>query len=310
MTCTQHIAAAALLATLSTSANSAIFDRDDRQYVSATTGSPYAPVGLVTYGGLMRTYTTGFLVDDCHVLSSQVVLGFGQAPREKRAKFETGIGTPDHQSTRGTVVAAGGMNRHDTIQDRYEGGPRGWLLLRLDKCIGVTIGHVKLRTGPFSPDEFRNLQSVGYPVRRSRKKGLTIDPACSVYYGKGAIWFNDCATVRADGGDPIFRISTNEGKPEMEVYAIQLYGFKAKRPITRVPGRENQAVSMAELAPQIERYLSVRTGASGRGPAAESQASDALSHVSAGSSAPSNGHLLDTRVVSADDGSHSDSRAQ
>lgn len=297
----RKLATAALIASSATPSYSAIFDQDDRQYVLPTSGSPYSPVGLVTRGLLTRTVTTGFLVDDCHVLTSQIVTGYGEAPFGKRLKFQTGIGTADYQSTRATVIAAGGINRHDTIKERYESGPRGWLLLRLDRCIGARLGHVKLKTGPFSPDEFRNLQSAGYPVHRSREKGLTVDPACSVYFGYGPIWFNDCATVAADGGDPIFRISSGEGKPQMEVYAIQLYGFfKGRHPIARIPGRENEAVAMAQLAPQILPYLSLsnREG-SGVAKAAESKPTHALSKVRGSTGVSFDGNMLDARVVTA-----------
>src|SRR6476469_8389468 len=106
---------AVLLGIVATPAHSSIFDTDDRQYVSPAVGSAFSPVGLVVAGGPLSpwiSHTTGFLVDDCHILTSQGVLGYGQAPLGKRLTFGTGIGTPEQQSTKGTVIAAGGLRRN------------------------------------------------------------------------------------------------------------------------------------------------------------------------------------------------------
>ena len=305
---TRKFVGAALLAASATPTQALIFDRDDRQYVSAGEGSAYASVGLVTQGLILQYFTTGFLVDDCHVLTSQIALGYGQAPLGKRLKFQTAIGTPQHQTVRGTVVAAGGLKRHKTIEERYADRPRGWLLLRLDRCIGASLGHVTLKTGPFSPYEFSDLKSVGYPVRRDRKKGLTLDPSCRVLGGRGPIWVNDCATVKGDAGDPIFRLSATGGEPHMEVYAMQTYAFTSGQAIA---GRENQAVSMASIAPQIEPYLSMksRQGASDQG-ATNPKRSDALSRIGGSAGAPSYGSLLGTGLVTADQRPSSDRSVQ
>src|SRR5438270_2179524 len=164
------LASAAMLAATAAPAHSSIFDQDDREYVSPVEGSPYSPVGVVTRGVLMLSWTTGFLVDDCHVLTSQAVFGSGQPSLGERVKFEAGFGTPQFASTKGTVVAAGRSGRDRTIEERYERGGGHWVLLRLDRCLGAKLGHVALKTGPFSPYEFRDLKSAGYPAHRSRDK--------------------------------------------------------------------------------------------------------------------------------------------
>ena len=303
-----------MLSASASPAHSSIFDRDDRQYVSPAAGSPYSPVGLVRQGSTFSvwlSFATGFLVDDCHVLTSQTVLGTGQAPLGKRLKFQTGIGTPQEQSTKGTVVAAGGIKRHKTMEERYQDAPRTWLLLRLDKCLGATVGHVTLKTGPFSPYEFNNLQSAGYPVHRDRDQGLTIDPSCRIIAGRGPVWLNDCATVKADAGDPIFRISTSGGKPHMEVYAMQAYAFIHGQPIALTPGSENQAIPMSQVARQIETYLSPEARQeAGPADASQSQPVDALSYVGTSSGVHSDGPVLATRLAAAQQKSHSEGGAQ
>jgi hypothetical protein len=248
---------AALLGASATPAYSSIFDQDDRQYVTPALGLPYAPIGLVIQRGIiMASWTTGFLVDECHVLTSQIVTGYGQAPYGKRLRFETGMGTPEHQTTKGTVVAAGGFKRNRTALEQYERGGRDWLLVRLDKCIGASLGYVILKTGPFSPYEFRDLKSAGFPKHRDRQRGLTMDPSCRFIGALGTVWLNDCATVRGDAGDPIFRISRAGGNAQIEVYAMQSAGHNPGKPVPMSSGYENQAVPMYLVVPQIGPFLS------------------------------------------------------
>jgi hypothetical protein len=284
-----------------TPAQASIFDRDDRQYVSTEEGSPYSAVGLVTQGFLMRSFTTGFLVDDCHVLTSQGVLGYGQAPLGKRLTFKTGIGTPRQESTKGTVVAGGGFRRNRTAEEQFNRGGRDWVLLRLDQCIGARLGHVILKAGPFSLYEFRNLKSAGFPEHRNKKNGLTIDSSCRIIASRGTVWLNDCATVKGDAGDPIFRISTAGVKPQMEVYAMQSAGFPQRSAVSLRPGYENQAVPMALIAPQIAPYLSShREGQTGDLTASRSHRTDAIPYVGTSLSLASDRRLLDPSLGTAD----------
>lgn len=245
----------ALLMTAAAPSQSAIFDRDDRQYVSTPHGSPYAPIGKVIQGRLIYKWSTGVLVDECDVLTSQSAFGTGQTPVGRRLTFKAAFRTSQPVSSRGTVVAVGGYEPTSTSPERSALGGRDWLLLRLDECVGARLGYATLKTGPYSPYEFQNVQSAGYPMRRHSRE-LTLDPACAITYGAGSVWMNDCATVRGDSGDPIFRVSTSGGKPRLEVFAIQIAGYNSYKPIPANPKFQNQAVPVAVIAPEIERYLS------------------------------------------------------
>jgi V8-like Glu-specific endopeptidase len=259
---TYHIrkfAGAALLTAIAVPSQSTIFDRDDRQYVSTAPGSPYAPIGKVIQGRLIYKWSTGVLVDKCNVLTSQHVFGTGQTPVGKRLTFKAALGTPQRVSSTGTVVAVGGYEPTSTWAERSALNERDWLLLRLDKCIGASLGYAALKTGPYSPYEFENVQSAGYPVRRHSSKSLTLDPACRITYGIGSVWMNDCATVRGDAGDPLFRISAVGGKPRLEVMAIQVAGYNSYKPMPTNPKFQNEAVPIALIAPQIEPHLSTST---------------------------------------------------
>jgi V8-like Glu-specific endopeptidase len=296
------VVSAALVAALATPAQSSIFDRDDRQYVSTAEKSPYSPVGRVTQHNLiMRSFATGFLVDECHVLTSQIVLGYGQTPVGKRLTFETAVGTPQQESTKATVVAAGGFRRNRTSEEQYERGGRDWLLLRLDRCLGASLGYVTLKTGPFSPYEFRDLKSAGFPQQRSRRRGLTLDPSCRIIASRGTVWLNDCATVAGDAGDPIFRISGSGARPQMEVYAMQSAGFTRTNPVQLKPGYENQAVPMSLIASQIASYLSANgQRRAGESDTLTSQRADAVPHIGTSVGAASDRSLLDTSLGETD----------
>jgi hypothetical protein len=242
--------------------HSAIFGRDDREYASASRGSPYAPVGIVLRHVITRfhpyTVATGFLVDDCHVLTSQGAMNGKKSPVGSHLRFRSGLGTPYYRSTRGTIVAFGGQTeRIRTTESQMEGGARDWLLLRLDQCVGKTLGHVALKTGPFSPYEFRDLSSASYPRDRGKARGVTIDPSCMLLRTRGPMWVNDCALARGDAGAPIFRIAVTGATHQMVVYAMQSTGHLTNTPVQAASGYENQAIPMSVIAPQIERYLSV-----------------------------------------------------
>src|SRR5437763_571513 len=95
----------ALLTAIAVPSHSTIFDRDDRQYVSTAPGSPYAPIGRVIQRGLVyNKLSTGFLVDECNVLTSQSVFGNGQTPVGRRLTFKAAVGTPQQVSSKGTVI--------------------------------------------------------------------------------------------------------------------------------------------------------------------------------------------------------------
>ena len=257
----RSVGSSALLVTVAAPSQSAIFDRDDRHYVSTAQGSPYAPIGKVIHGTLISEWSTGVLVDECNVLTSQDAYGIGRAPIGRRLNFKAAMGTPQQVSTKGTVVAVGGYEPTYTVKERSALGGRDWLLLRLDKCVGASLGYATLKTGPYSPYELQNVQSAGYPMRRHSKKWLTLDPACSITYSLGAVWLNDCATVSGDAGDPLFRVSASGSKPRLELMAIQVAGYNSYKPVPANPKFQNEAVPVALIARQIEPYLSARTRA-------------------------------------------------
>ena len=236
-------------------ATAAIFDSDDRQFVSTATGSPFSAVGLVSTGSIFGGYMTGTLVDECHVLTSQHILPAEASPIGKRLKFTGALGTTDEVSTHGTVVAAGGYEKYQESNQQYEARAHDWILLRLDTCVGATLGFAALRAFPRGRDDLSHVESAGYPVGRKRRAGLTIDPLCRIRHSYALVWLNDCATLPGNSGGPIFELNTRSGKPQLEVYAIQSAGYYGRRAIPFRAGIENQATPVSAILPYIQPYL-------------------------------------------------------
>ena len=237
----------------STVATATIFDTDNRQYATPARGSPFSAVGLVTRGLLIERYGTGTLIDECHVLTAQHVLGSAGSPIGSRAKFTGALGTADEVSSEGTVVASGGREVYSA--QTFEALARDWVLIRLDTCLGATLGFAKLRSQPVQTSELARVESAGYPVGRHRRTGLTVDPSCEIRGIYRLVWLNDCATLPGNSGGPIFRMIVSNGKPQLEIYAIQSAGYERKTaPFSAYTA--NQATPVWGILPGIRKYLS------------------------------------------------------
>src|SRR5215218_8586412 len=114
-----------LLLAIAGAGSASIFGPDDRLVVSHARGSPFAPIG-VAYDAASNRYGTAFLVDECHALTAEHLVGDGQ-PDARGARFDFGVGQAADGSferrTRGTVVASGGFNEKTWNRDA------DWLLL-------------------------------------------------------------------------------------------------------------------------------------------------------------------------------------
>jgi V8-like Glu-specific endopeptidase len=256
-----------LFSSISAVGHAAIFDSDDRVYVSTARSSPFSPVGIVHHGLLIEHYATGALIDECHVLTSQHIFGSRVSPIGARVRFTAGIGTADRTSSGGTVVAAGGREKYLLANQRYEAVAHDWTLVLLDKCLGALLGYATLRAWPRGVDDLSQLQSLGYPMDRHRLSGATLDPSCKIRGVYTLVWLNDCATLPGSSGGPLFRLSPLESGKHMEIYAIQNGGF-GKGPNTAFwDGNANQATPAWMILPYVQRYLSSTSGAlSGRAP--------------------------------------------
>ena len=247
----------------STAASATIFNADDRQYVIPARGSAFSAIGLVARGLLIERYGTGTLIDECHVLTAQHVLGLEGSPIGARARFTGALGTADEVTSEGTVVAAGGREAYPA--QSFEALARDWVLIRLDTCLGARLGFARLRTQPIEASELAHVESAGYPVGRHRRTGLTVDPSCEIRGLYALVWLNDCATLHGTSGGPIFRIIQSDGKPQLEIYAIQSAGGDERKAVPFSAASANQATPVWGILPAIQKYLSQSSNALSEG---------------------------------------------
>jgi V8-like Glu-specific endopeptidase len=225
-----------------------IFDHDDRMTARADINGSYAPIGLVWADKL----ATGFLVDNCHVLTVQHVFGQVQSPMGREVVFGALIADQTHWTwSWGKVIATGRM---ELATDYDAARAADWALLKLRQCIGATIGYVTLVSGP--PDDLPELQSAGYPSDRKYVEGITIDPACRMHGARRGLWLNDCAALEGNSGSPIF--SQIGGRSRLQVYAIQsaAYGY-ADHSFPYDAHIANVATPVSAILPHIRKFLTI-----------------------------------------------------
>lgn len=236
----------------------AIFDRDDRIAITAP-DARFLPIGIVK-GGRRVAYATGFLVSDCHVLTVKHAAGRVARVTGRRMTFRLPFAGREG-SSRGTVIAAGELdlvadpNRLDRRED--------WLLLRLDSCLGRRFGALALADQPDQSGSFRTfLLSAGFPVDRSWRRQLTVDPQCRVRGQPLQLMVHDCSSLPGNSGSPIFVTVQRGGRSALEVVAMHSTaavtgGVRAYR-----PEDGSVATRMADILPAIRAYLSRAPGSS------------------------------------------------
>ncbi len=213
-------------------ARALIFDNDDRVDVASAPASPFAPIGIV-YGTPEAGYATAFLVDDCHVLTSQHAFGTTASAVGRAATFAAGVnGARSNWTTSAAkVVADGGIEKYNAAKHNDAARGDDWALLRLHKCLGKRFGHVRLKsTGPTAVLGLQ-LESAGYPVDRPLEAGLALDPACRVRVVRPTMWLHDCAALAGNSGSPLFREVGEGQETVLEVYAIESAGIELPRKV-------------------------------------------------------------------------------
>lgn len=250
------IACAGILLVSSQAAGS-IFEQDDRVLAPKSPDSLYAPIGTVRTSALGKQ-ATGFLIDACHALTVQHVFGERRSALGEQATFTAGQSTGRPLRSRGTVVAAGGMNQHgrssfrDHPAEYVKARVADWAVIRLDRCIGRTLGAVRLSA---KRADIASFSSAGFPGHAWTHSGLVIDPSCQIRATTRALWLNDCAALPGNSGGPIFRERLYAGGIRLEVYAIQSAGMHHRRVRKFATMEANVATPVAEILPGIQKAL-------------------------------------------------------
>jgi len=237
-----------IFVSISVPCSALIFENDDRVYASFE-DAHFRSIGLIRSGlGL----GTGFLVDNCHVLTSRHVKSENENVLGGRLTFiptvRTSIG-----SVGGTVIASGDAPNSDAKRGPQRDRRGDWLLLKLDRCVGAELGFVSLNGEPARVGA--PLMNAGFPVDRPRHAGLTIDPACRVHYitRNGAL--HDCAFLAGNSGGPLFERTFEGGQVRLRAIAIGSAGYRDKKNYEFDAARANVATLIAPILPALREYL-------------------------------------------------------
>lgn len=248
------------LLTLAAPAAAATFDRDDRVAVTRPDAS-LLPIGIVK-GGKGITYATGFLVDDCHVLTVKHAAGRVATVAGRRMTFRLPFAGAGGVSA-GSVVAAGSL---DLVADPNRlNRSEDWLLLRLDHCLGRRFGSLALgENDPIRRSGADPLFSAGFPNDQPWRRQLTIDPACRAHGPTEPLFIHDCSSLPGNSGSPIFTTMWRDGRPSVEVLAMHSTATLARRVLPFRGEDASVATRIADVLPAIRAFLSPAPAATAR----------------------------------------------
>lgn len=229
--------------------------REDMRYRVSTDGRQPLPVGILT-GGDNVGYGTGVLIGECLVLSAKHVAGQINDPVGRRMMFLVPI--PGRQAARSpaTIVLAGNFDTRIGVTPYRS---NDWMLIRLDRCLGRTLGYMRLDPRP--PSRHSGvyhgsfpIESAGFPADRPLQDGATVDPQCQLLQESRTLMFNDCRGTYGSSGGPIFVRRSDRDGVSLVVLGIQTAGAdiglaEQCQPVAKI------ATPVAALLPAIAPYL-------------------------------------------------------
>lgn len=247
----------------------AIFDEDDRLLVADAPISPYSPIGRV-YVSKKTGHATGFLVSNCHVLTAQHVFSESRPVLGKRLYFRGVLGGErgPKLTSRGIVVASGNFHIDQLKEKVTEGRGNDWMLIRLDKCLGESLGFVDLDPGASvglvsELVSGKRMRSAGFPNDRLSADDLMLDPSCSIRGGNSRELMHDCAALPGSSGSPIFEEVHSGGRTRLRVIAMITAAHHWRQPLPYREALSNRATATSYLWPIVETAISSRAGGIG-----------------------------------------------
>ena len=231
---------------LSVPSHALIFDHDDRTFAQSD-DSQFQSIGLVKSN---IGSGTGFLVDDCHVLTSRHIQSEHKEILGAELVFVPR--DPSIRPVKGRVIARG-EGAAAFIEQANRNRSEDWLLFRLYECVGAKLGFVALNGEPSKIDA--KLMNAGFPIDRPKRAGLSIDPSCRVHYITKVGVLHDCAFLPGNSGGPLFDIEREGGRLSLRAVAIGSAGFRERDIIAFDPLRANVATPIAPLLPILRKHL-------------------------------------------------------
>lgn len=239
--------------TCSIELSAAIFQADDRVKVAPQEGDPLAVIGRVTgpaHSG------TGFLVSECLVLTVQHIVD--DDPVGRQLRFRVKLQNGESRTSWATVLAAGNFDENRESVTWATGRSKDWMLLRLHKCLGRTLGFAELDPGNdlTAAGIEERVRSAGFPIDRRSRGVLIMDPSCRLRNASTFEWFHDCATLQGNSGSPIFRIVEVHGRKRLRVVGLTTSGGHGRAVVNYDLGNANRATRMSYLTVMLRPYIS------------------------------------------------------
>jgi hypothetical protein len=183
------------------------------------------------------------LVSPCHALSVRHLFGAREQPGGKRVAFVAAGG----QASGGTVVAAGNYREADGNDRRKD-----WSIVRLDVCLGRTLGFFDLADpAPSQSLAPPLLHLAGY---RGRSQRLTVSRSCRIRMRYQFVWAHDCATFAGTSGGPLLAAVYANGRYDFRFYALNMAG-RLVDPAKWTGANTNLAVSTQSIWSQVRPIL-------------------------------------------------------
>lgn len=173
----------------------------------------YLPIGVIT-GGKGHLRATGFLVNDCDVLTAKHAAGRVAEVLGRRMKFRVLVGGR-RLASGGTVFAAGNM---DNLMWASVDRSGDWMLIRLDRCLGLEVGFLALNALPIEQSASWQPTSAGFRLGSFPVDGqpwwigVRITPPCHLAWIESGRFMTDCIGGPGSSGSPLMAKDQHTGK--------------------------------------------------------------------------------------------------
>ncbi|HWA62013.1 MAG TPA: trypsin-like peptidase domain-containing protein [Caulobacteraceae bacterium] len=174
--------------------------------------APIAMIGDDDHVHYARGQATAFLVSPCLAVSNyHAVYGEGEATDERDFAVNFSVGDrPDDRGFSDTVRAVPAF--HGAFDETDEG--QDWVVLRLDRCLGTTIGWLSLSDIGAEALKPAQVSTAGYPAEKAPGR-LWREDGCHLKHrpGEPALMASDCSATPGASGSPVFVMQ--DGKPRV-----------------------------------------------------------------------------------------------
>jgi V8-like Glu-specific endopeptidase len=158
-------------------------------------------------GSKVTAYGTGFLINDCLVITNQHVTSLESKSPAKDLKITFAAGAPtDNNNSKFLIEAQGHVVAEDGPYSREKSINKDWAIIKLDKAIGKTTGYIQPILG--SEDDVVKIpvSSASFYSDKSDGSSLWGQKSCSIFKDSlnPGLMTTNCPAIPGVSGAPIF----------------------------------------------------------------------------------------------------------